>query len=117
MLKFVKTQKGKDQLAHDGFLYNSNGENKTTNTRRWRCKEYQSSKCPGKICTCLDNVNIVEGSFKPHSHIRDASEINVARMKKELIQAAETTSEATSQIINNVLQVIEPLLRTLKIGI
>jgi len=38
-------------------------------------------------------------------------------MKEELIQAAETTSEATSQIINNVLQVIEPLLRTLKIGI
>ncbi|XP_032997370.1 uncharacterized protein LOC117042033 isoform X2 [Lacerta agilis] len=61
-LKYVKSQKGRDQLLHEGYLYQKERESKSKMV--WKCADYHKSRCPGKAHT--RNGKLVHSL--PHDH-------------------------------------------------
>src|SRR5882724_6890319 len=96
-LEFVKSQKGKDQLEFKGYLYTRDrihGE-KTY----WKCTEFNTHKCLGRIHTIEEEVVKEVGK---HNHEKRNAEIATKRVLAEIKEKAETEPETPQQILASV---------------
>ncbi|XP_061474963.1 zinc finger protein 394-like isoform X2 [Rhineura floridana] len=61
-LKYVKSQKCRDQLLHEGYLHKK--ERASGDKIFWKCADYQKYHCTGRAHTC--NGKVIK--YSPHSH-------------------------------------------------
>lgn len=90
-IEILKSQRGKDVLIHDGFIYNSDGQTKE-NTQRWRCR---SRACRGALW--IEGDSIVK--VKVHNHLVNEEEVGKLRILAKISDKATQTREASLDII------------------
>lgn len=74
-VQWVKSQKGKDKLIVDDYMFESNGKGKAAGVTYWTCS-YAGCKVNAK--TEFNQLVKVNGITNPpdHGHIKDTAQIN-----------------------------------------
>lgn len=100
-LEFLPSQKGKNQLLHNGHLYNFHMSLSGGN-RSWKCVNYfKSTKCSAIVHTDHADTNVIQEKGA-HNHAASAAKIGAKIVVENLRQRARETQEAPHQIIANV---------------
>ncbi|KAG0441854.1 hypothetical protein DMUE_0745 [Dictyocoela muelleri] len=94
IIEIIKSQKGKNKIIHNGFVYNM--MKKYENHICWRCIR---RNCSGKINTNLEIQDLL--SSTPHWHSDDNERITKIRVNRQLKKSA---TESTENFENTLLQ-------------
>lgn len=99
MAAFIKSERNKDKLVFEGFIYlkSRNGE---AGKRYWRCENWHSSKCPGTATTDKNNIVTIG---KQHTHGPSPTRIELARIKNNITQSAITSTLTPRAVVNRQL--------------
>ena len=89
----VKSEKRKDQVVHDNFVYNADGQG-SVNTY-WRCEN--RSSCNGRGIIGPDNAFVVT---KSHSHAAQREKIERKRTVEKLKEAVQSNALQPIQVCN-----------------
>jgi hypothetical protein len=68
VLRYVKSQKGKNMMKHDGYLFIQ--EKVIMDKTIWRCELYAKKKC---IARCHTKIGEVVYFISEHNHAVDAA--------------------------------------------
>ncbi|KAG0438472.1 hypothetical protein DMUE_3067 [Dictyocoela muelleri] len=98
-LEIIKSQKGKNKIIHDGFVYNM--MKKYNNHICWRCIR---RNCSGKINTDLEIQHIL--SSQTHWHPNDKERITKIKVNSQL---KKSDAESTENFENTLLQATHDL--------
>ena len=79
MASFVKSNKDRNKLVYEGFIY-VNYKTKA-NKRLWRCEFWRSCKCRGTAATDL-NSTVTVG--QQHNHGPSPTRIELVRVKSRI---------------------------------
>ncbi|XP_071577721.1 uncharacterized protein [Temnothorax nylanderi] len=101
-LKFVKSNKGKNQLIADGELYYKHGEGSNGKVI-WRCVQYKTG-CRG-IChtSSVLRDGIILHQTEHTTHAPNAAAVETKRVVAKLRKKAVTSKEASSSLVASVL--------------
>jgi len=115
-LEFVKSERGRDHLVHDGYRYIMHRKGDAKNV--WYCVKQREEKCCGRLYTANNEVLQVNDN---HNHAPDIAKIHALEIKSKIKVAAQTTSEHPQVILASCTEGIGgsvsaqlPLIRTLK---
>lgn len=98
-LNFVKSERGKYMLVHDGFLYRF--ESKNDKKTIWKCVENLKKKCKARIHT--DENSILSDVTKiSHVHFPDIAKIEAKRAMENLKELAKKTELSTQSVVATV---------------
>lgn len=88
-MEYCKTERGKDMLIYDGYLYIQ--EKVTVDKTIWKCREWYKQRCRGRVHVSENRI------FKSvsHNHVPDAGKVAVAKAVSKLKQKTSTTHLAT----------------------
>ncbi|GAB0086692.1 hypothetical protein DMENIID0001_008010 [Sergentomyia squamirostris] len=100
---FVKSKRGKDLLAYEGFTYRQ--EKEINGKRIWKCTKYEKEKCKARAHSTEDSVVVIS----PHSHVPDNGDIRKKEITNEVREVAKSTREPPNRIV---AQVIKKYVRT-----
>ena len=78
--KILKTEKGKDSILLNGYIFYKNGESSNTTTY-WRCSNYYTTKCCARII--VDNKMILKQSSE-HNHAANAAKVEANKKIENL---------------------------------
>jgi hypothetical protein len=92
-LEFVKSNKGKDQLVHDGYIFNKD-YTKPCKTY-WKCIKYIDG-CKGRAHT--DGERVIHHSDN-HNHVPQAAKIGAKKVMAKIKERATTNIDSTPQQI------------------
>ncbi|XP_003737961.1 uncharacterized protein LOC100898720 [Galendromus occidentalis] len=98
----VESQRGKERLAHDGYLYVFAQRSKDQQTEFWRCqyKASKSQKCTARVHRSVRTGEItIKGA---HTDMPSSAAIEVQQKKVAMKRRAVETLEAPQQIINKI---------------
>uniref|UniRef100_A0A2S2NTJ8 FLYWCH-type zinc finger-containing protein 1 n=1 Tax=Schizaphis graminum TaxID=13262 RepID=A0A2S2NTJ8_SCHGA len=98
-LHFIKSEKGKDVLVHDGFLYRF--ESKKDKKTIWKCVENLKKKCKARIHT-EENSILSDVTKISHVHFPDIAKIEAKRAMANLKELAKKTELSTQSIVATV---------------
>ena len=102
-MEIIKSQKGKDLLSYDGFLYRKNTTNKTS--QNWRCV---MKDCRGTVKTLLDyRENSEVKSGQDHNHAPDPAKQSVRVALCKINEQASNCSEPPRRVIASVVQELD----------
>lgn len=95
-LEYIKSQRGKDKLVHDGCLHTIHM--KKDNGIVWRCTNFKRVKglCPRKISTFGEDIVEVSGS---HNHAANLSGVKLATILASIRHRAENSQDNARTII------------------
>lgn len=98
-VKVLQSSKGGLKIEHAGFVYNLN--NNIDDTYYWKCEEYKSSNCYGRLVTVLnqDNIHKIKKNTDIHSHEPDVNRRFVLQAINNIENSANQTRESASKII------------------
>ncbi|XP_035231949.1 uncharacterized protein LOC118203773 [Stegodyphus dumicola] len=91
-LHYIISQKNRKQLMVKGYIYNF--ERASAEKSIWKCVEYFTCKCKGRIHTQDDNI-ILE---KSHGHPPNAGKITAKEIMSSIKERAVTTQESTHSL-------------------
>lgn len=92
-LQLIKSSRGRYQLVHNGFIYNTDRQS----GRRvfWRCSEYQRIGCRGRIVTVDDQLLV---KCSTHNHESQDEKIRekkaMAVIKEQVLLAKQLNTPA-----------------------
>jgi len=98
-LELLKSQRGKDLLIHENFIYTL--DHTKNSITRWRC---QDRTCRGSVFFDDDN-NLIRSVTHQHSHVPE--KIEKLRLVQSIRNRAISTTERASDIIANHISLIE----------
>ncbi|XP_034940290.1 uncharacterized protein [Chelonus insularis] len=98
-LKFVLSQKGKLLLIYNGYIYSVHRKN--IGDVAWRCVNYRSSFCLGRIHTTSMKRSVT--SEAPHNHLDNPEKVEVRKAVEKLKKASKKSDDSTSNIVSSVL--------------
>ena len=93
-IKFIKSQKGVNQLLYNSFLYQKDRQH--NEKTYWKCVEYLTFKCKGR-CHTVDNQ--VEKEIGEHNHVPKVAVIKAKELYSEIKESSKTSTETPLQII------------------
>ena len=102
-MKVIKSQKGGDQICHEGYVYRRNTTN--NKTQNWRCV---TKGCKGTAKTVIDyfdNSEVVLG--QKHSHAPDIAQEKARITVSTLREQASGSTAPPRRIIANITQNID----------
>ena len=99
-LEFIKSQKGKPLLRHNGHLFNFDNRLSTSNRAR-KCVKYANFRCPSRIHTDAADLEIIR-EIGDHNHAADAANVGARIIVNSLRMRAIDTQEAPNQLIATV---------------
>ena len=92
-LEFTKSTKGKDQLVHDGFIFNK--DYAKSGKTYWKCVNY-IDRCKGRAHT--DGERVIHHSDN-HNHVPQAALIDSKKVMAKIKEKAATNIEMTPKQI------------------
>lgn len=95
-LEFVKNTKGKDQLIYRGFIYNKERELK--DKTYWKCIEYYTTRCKGRVHTAMSQV-VRDHTHFQHNHEVRGGQIGAARVMSKIREATIKSNDKPQQIL------------------
>ncbi|XP_043278365.1 uncharacterized protein [Venturia canescens] len=95
-LEFIKSEKDKDRLLLNGFLYHRDKKHETNGNIYWRCIDYGEKHCRGRVITNADNV-VKEGV---HNHGGNAAFVMKEKIVQSLKDRAKSTTESNHEIVS-----------------
>lgn len=95
----VQTNRNKNVVTINGFMYIFDKCSTDGSKRFWRCRRKDLS-CPARIHTGINDFNILKFSIKNHCHDSEAPRIEADTALTDIRKRAITTMEPTSCIIN-----------------
>lgn len=105
-ISLVKSNKGKDKLIVDGYVYHLDKRGESFN---WSCAERKSYLCKGRVVTyLLDGNQVIKKGPTLHSHDPKAFEKTVSEVNSKLKDNAQTVGVKPSQIIRQSVVECEP---------
>ena len=102
-MNIIKSQKGSDQLCHQGFIYRKNTLNKAT--QNWRCI---IKGCRGTVTTAINYQNsadVIQG--QKHSHAPDVPQVKAKIAVNQMKGEAQTSNAPPRRIIASINQNLE----------
>jgi len=101
--EILKTEKGKDSILLNGYIFYQNGQSSNTRTY-WRCSNYYTTKCCARII--VDNKMILKQSSE-HNHAANAAKVEANKKMENLrdqskISIVGSTQEILSQAVSTV---------------
>lgn len=96
-LQLVVSNKGKNQLLHNGYLY-SEEKDLSGGGKAWKCTEYVKSRCTARVHTDCEN-SMVTKEINEHTHAADAAKVQAKRKVNELKERARDTQETPHEIV------------------
>ena len=102
MLQFIKSQKNKDLLVVNNFLFSLNGTG-NEGVLYWRCVEYIRFGCPLRIHTKNNEIVRTVPEHGRHNHIATSTAVKTREVRLEISKRARETSEAPRHIIASAL--------------
>ncbi|KAE9532426.1 hypothetical protein AGLY_010049 [Aphis glycines] len=91
--QMLKTEKGKDMLCYDGYIFLKEKENDTKSI--WKCNQYYKNKCRGRLH--LSEGKILKNT--DHNHVPNSSEIQVKKTLNKLKDIASNNSDMSTQSV------------------
>ncbi len=102
-MKIIKSQKGSDQICHNGYIYRKNTTNKTTQS--WRCV---MKNCNGTATTALEYRESSEVILRQnHSHAPDVQNENAQIALSMIREESQNSNAPPRRIIANITQNID----------
>ncbi|XP_068123041.1 uncharacterized protein [Hyperolius riggenbachi] len=99
----IKTTRGRDMYAHEGYLYTQDRMGRDKCKVFWRCThKSEDPPCRGRLHTDAVTGEVLEMK-KDHNHGPNPAAIEVARIKTAIRKKARETLEGPSQIISETL--------------
>ena len=92
-MEFIKSQKGKDLMTYNGFIYSTHSKSATTTY--WVCTKYRAGKCRAR-CQVTDGEITTTGH---HNHTANAAELQVRTRVTSMKAQAKSTQDLPCQII------------------
>lgn len=82
-VKWLRSQKGKDILTVDDYLFDICGNGKADGVRYWKCSNFKMSNCAVKAKTVGAVLTSITGIDNPpdHGHANDAERIRSQNFK------------------------------------
>ena len=104
-IRFVKSQKGSNLVALDGYLYRK--ESTQANTFNWRCVDDKKFHCKARLITPQwhDALSSIDDVVKrgTHSHPPDPAKIGKKELQAVVKERAVTTNEPPRAIVQAAL--------------
>jgi hypothetical protein len=97
VLTYVKSQKGKIMLKHDGYLFIQ--EKVTVDKTIWRCELYAKKKYTARCHT--QNGEVVH-FISAHNHAVDVAKVKAREAMLEIKEQATTSQSTTRNVLSNV---------------
>jgi hypothetical protein len=97
VLTYVKSQKGKNMLKHDGYLFVQ--EKVIVDKTIWRCELYAKKKCTARCHT--QNGEVVH-FISEHNHAVDVAKVKAREAMLEIKGQATTSQSTTRNVLSNV---------------
>ncbi|GCC40100.1 hypothetical protein chiPu_0024094 [Chiloscyllium punctatum] len=99
MAEEVLTKRGKENFAHNGFLYIFDKTSKVgSNLKLWRCE--QNNRCKARLHT---KAGEVVRELNSRSHEASAAQLQVTLVKTKIKKRAEETLESPTVAVNECL--------------
>jgi len=95
-LEFIKNTKENDQLIYQGFIYNKG--RKMEEKTYWKCVEYYTTKCKGRVHTVLGQV-MRDHTYYQHNHEVRGGQIGAARVMSKIRKVIIKSNEKPQQIL------------------
>uniref|UniRef100_A0A2S2P015 FLYWCH-type domain-containing protein n=1 Tax=Schizaphis graminum TaxID=13262 RepID=A0A2S2P015_SCHGA len=93
-MEIIKSEKGRDLLCYNGYLY------RFDKNSSWRCIECNTKKCRGRIS--LKDGQIIHESEKEHNHTPDIAKIEARKAMQFLKTTAKHTELSTQAVLGAV---------------
>lgn len=97
-LRILASQKGKDLIAHEGFIYNKKRANRN-GTIVWECQQRRRAACNVQIKT--QNGNMIAPPGHAHSHDPEPATEQDIEFRREILQAANERPETNPSALIN----------------
>ena len=94
-LSFVHSEKGKEKLCLDGYLYIT--DKSVSNKIYWKCEMSKKRKCSARVITVDDSIVKQSGS---HNHAGDASGIEAAKVMEKVKEHAANSRDTPQYIVS-----------------
>ena len=119
-LEFRKSQKGKDMLFDEGYLFVR--ERSKDGITYWKCTEYNRGHCSARRCT---SDNRISKSTGRHNHVADAAAVGAKNVLAEIKNRARQTHDSghvaiaegtahVSQAVRGKLPIVDFIKRTVR---
>lgn len=90
-IQILKTEKGKDMLSYNGYLFVKEKENDFKSI--WKCNQYYKQKCLGRVH--LSDGKILKST--DHNHFPNSTDASVKKALNLLKGIATNNTDASSQ--------------------
>ncbi|XP_060843881.1 uncharacterized protein LOC132923904 [Rhopalosiphum padi] len=91
--QMLKTEKGKDSICYDGYIFLKEKENDTKSI--WKCNQYYKNKCRGRLHQ--SEGKILKNT--DHNHVPSSSDIQVKKTLDNLKDIASNNSDMSTQSV------------------
>jgi len=91
-MKYITNQKGGIILKYKSFLYQKEHESETTGKIIWRCLEYTTKKCRGRLYSLGE---VVLHTTDHNNHVPEMGKIEANKAIQKLKETAKNTQLTT----------------------
>ncbi|XP_064649980.1 uncharacterized protein LOC135501673 [Lineus longissimus] len=93
MAEFITSERGKDKLVYDGYVY-TRQKLLAGNRTSWICE--QRSKCKARVTT--DGLHVVK-AMNQHTHAPNRPAVQAQRVQQQMKARVQTTQETIQQVL------------------